>query len=58
MLDGADNIITSDPLVAAKVRVWFYGLSEPERTLLRIGRFLGTSRLYTKIPQPSPADDL
>jgi glycerophosphoryl diester phosphodiesterase len=58
MLDGADNIITSDPPVAAKVRVWFRGLSEPERTLLRIGRFLGTSRLYTKIPQPSPADDL
>jgi glycerophosphoryl diester phosphodiesterase len=58
MLDGADNIITSDPLVAAKVRVWFHGLSEPERTLLRVGRFLGTSRLYTKIPRPSPADDL
>jgi glycerophosphoryl diester phosphodiesterase len=58
MLDGADNIITSDPLIAAKVRVWFQGLSEPERTLLRVGRLLGTSRWYTKVPRPSPADDL
>ena len=58
MLDGADNIITSDPLIAAKVRVWFHGLSEPERTLLRVGRLLGTSRWYTKVPRPSPADEL
>jgi glycerophosphoryl diester phosphodiesterase len=58
MLDGADNIITSEPPVAADVRVWFHGLSEPDRTLLRIGRFLGTSRLHPKIAPPSPADEL
>jgi glycerophosphoryl diester phosphodiesterase len=57
MLDGADNIITTDPLVAAEVRIWFHGLSEPERTLLRIDRFLGTRRLHARIPPPSPTDD-
>jgi glycerophosphoryl diester phosphodiesterase len=58
MLDGADNIITSDPPVAAEVRVWFDALSEPDRTLLRLGRFLGTSSLHAKIPPPSPVDEL
>jgi glycerophosphoryl diester phosphodiesterase len=58
MLDGADNIITSDPSVATEMRVWFHGLSEPDRTLLRLGRFLGTSRLHATIPSPSLADEL
>src|SRR5215469_564207 len=58
MLDGADNIITSDPPVAAEMRVWFHGLSEPDRTLLRLGRFLGTSRSGAKISQPSSVDEL
>jgi glycerophosphoryl diester phosphodiesterase len=58
MLDGADDIITSDPALAVKVRLWFHGLSEPERALLRIGHLLGASRLHAEIPQPSPADDL
>ncbi|MGH7155973.1 MAG: glycerophosphodiester phosphodiesterase family protein, partial [Acetobacteraceae bacterium] len=38
MLDGADNIITSDTVLGVKVRRWFYGLTTPERILLRIGR--------------------
>jgi len=58
MLDGADNIITSDPVLAAKMRSWFRGLSEPERALLRVGRFLGTSSLQAKIYRPSTDDDL
>jgi glycerophosphoryl diester phosphodiesterase len=58
MLDGADDIITSDPSLGVKVRLWFHGLSEPERALLRIGHFLGTSRLHVELHRPSPTDDL
>ncbi|MBV8400726.1 MAG: hypothetical protein JOZ17_18605, partial [Acetobacteraceae bacterium] len=36
MLNGADNIITSDPLLALRTRTWFEGLSDPERVVLRI----------------------
>ena len=35
MLDGADNIITGDPLVAVSVRERLGGLSEPEKVMLR-----------------------
>ncbi len=40
MLDGADNIITGDPLRAVRVREWFSRLNGPERALLRVGRAL------------------
>ncbi len=36
MLDGADNIITSDTLLGLKMRRWFQALSEAQQTLLRI----------------------
>ncbi len=45
MLDGADNVITSDTPLAVKVRTWLKGLSEPERTLLRIGGSVRRLRL-------------
>ncbi len=35
MLDGVDNVITGDPLIATRVRERVAGLSEPERILLR-----------------------
>jgi glycerophosphoryl diester phosphodiesterase len=56
MLDGGDNIITSDTLLAIKVRDWFGGLSELQRMLLRIGRSFATSRI-SAIPDRSPPDD-
>jgi glycerophosphoryl diester phosphodiesterase len=36
MLAGADNILTSDTLLGRRMRAWFDGLSELQRTLLRI----------------------
>ncbi len=37
MLEGAGNVITGDPPLAAGVRARLAGLSEPERALLRVG---------------------
>lgn len=36
MIDGADNIITGDPLRAIAVRNWFERLTPPEHALLRL----------------------
>lgn len=36
LLAGADNIITSDPSLGLKMRRWFDGMNEAQRTLLRI----------------------
>jgi glycerophosphoryl diester phosphodiesterase len=56
MLDGADNVITGDTLLAVKVRDWFDGLSEPERTLLRISRRVGTPRMSPGMDVLNPDD--
>ncbi len=45
ILYGADNIITGDPLRATRIRNWAEGLTEPERTLLRVAYSLSAGWL-------------
>ena len=48
MLDGADNLITDDPVLAIETRRWLRELTPPEQALLRLRSALDRGQLLVR----------